>query len=216
MHSTQKLSLSCSVHLLLFLSCHLQGYMEQDVYNILLRILSIQEWGNPCPEEYGISLLWVMDSGWWGKELGRKGVKDGNWSLLLPQVIADTREIEWDISCWDTDCLRWGHLSRHDMGNAWVKSGVSEQIDWRDLTYGIRDGKEELSDFPKVWGGEKPVKDEWWWDSDAQLFPRVGFYRFQNLLHSPTTHSKCSHPLSFSRPPCSWLSSLVCIGEDHL
>nr|XP_023396813.1 ankyrin repeat domain-containing protein 35 [Loxodonta africana] len=31
------------LHLLLFLSCHSQGYMEQDVYNILLRILSMQE-----------------------------------------------------------------------------------------------------------------------------------------------------------------------------
>lgn len=47
-HETTECSLTClssfPVHHLLFLpSHHLQGYMEQDVYNILLRILSIQE-----------------------------------------------------------------------------------------------------------------------------------------------------------------------------
>lgn len=41
-----------------------------------------------------------------GRSLGERGLKDGNWSLLLPQVIADTREVEWDISCGAIDCLR--------------------------------------------------------------------------------------------------------------
>ena len=41
-----------------------------------------------------------------GRSLGERGLKDGNWSLLLPQVIADTREVEWDISCGGIDCLR--------------------------------------------------------------------------------------------------------------
>lgn len=32
-----------ALHHLLYPSCYPQGYMEQDVYNILLRILSMQE-----------------------------------------------------------------------------------------------------------------------------------------------------------------------------
>lgn len=92
--------------------------------------------------------LWVMGTGWLGKELGHtaweRRLKDGNWSLHLLPCGGWHWEVLWGIE------HEMRSIEKTQNGNHWGDSGISEQVDWRWLMWG-RYWK-ELNDSFKVWG----------------------------------------------------------------